>query len=176
LHTWNAWALVECGVEQKKSTVSRNDKSAIDFLKSINAADNIKFYAALWRCILWPSGNGSHYHQDLAAPGTIPERMPGFGTTQIGSLAEACGVSVETVWAAATKETMQRSLVRQWLTRHNKEQLLALGESLGVMVTDGKLDDMVAQILDRHQHSPQKKPLRLPAMIAKIADVKKGGK
>jgi hypothetical protein len=101
--------------------------------------------------------------------------MPGFSTSDIHELAEACGVSIETVWAAATKDSMQRSLVRQWLMRHNKEQLSDLGVALGHRLMGGKREEMVDELLSQHQHSPQKTPLKLPAMIAKIAGVKKGG-
>jgi ParB family transcriptional regulator, chromosome partitioning protein len=173
LHTWSDWALVECGIEQKKA--GRHDQTAVEFKKSIDAAANSKFYSALWRAILWPAGNASIYHPDLAPPGTIPERMPNFGTRQINELAEACGVSIETVWSAAAKDSMQRSLVRQWLMRHNKEQLSDLGVALGHRLMGGKRDEMVDELLSQHQSSPQKKPLKLPAMIAKIAGVKKGG-
>jgi ParB family transcriptional regulator, chromosome partitioning protein len=172
LHTWSDWALVECYVETKKG---RNDKTAAEFRKSIDAAASSKFYSALWRCILWPAGNASIFHPDLAPPGTIPEKMPGFGTRQINELAEACGVSIETVWAAAAKESMQRALVRQWLLRHTKEQLSDLGVALGHRLMGGKRDEMVDELLSQHQSSPQKKPLKLPAMIAKIAGIKKGG-
>jgi hypothetical protein len=101
--------------------------------------------------------------------------MPGFSTSDIHELAEACGVSIETVWAAASKDLMQRSLVRQWLMRHNKEQLSDLGVALGHRLMGGKREEMVDELLSQHQHSPQKTPLKLPAMIAKIAGIKKGG-
>ncbi len=177
LESWNQWALLECAPAD--ATAAKRKRSggttALEFKEAMTAADPIDFYAALWRVILWPAGKASLYHPDLAPPGSIPERMPGFGSQQINELAEACGVSIETVWDAATKDSMQRSLVRQWLTRHTKEQLVDLGKSLGVTVDEGKRDEMVETILNRHLVMPKHGPLKLPAMIAKIGGVKKGG-
>jgi ParB family transcriptional regulator, chromosome partitioning protein len=176
LQSWNDWALVETlATETNPKRKRGNAATALEFREAVTG-DAVTFYAALWRVILWPAGNGSIYHPDLAPPGTIPEKMPGFGTREINELAEACGVSIETVWAAAAKESMQRSLVRQWLMRHNKEQLSDLSVALGHRAFGGgKRDEMVDELLGQHQTSPQKKPLKLPAMIAKIARVKKGG-
>lgn len=167
---WNEWALVECGADLKSSRGGGLlNVSAVGFHKLIATTGNGNFYAALWRVLLWPAGNASIFHPDLAAPGSIPERLPQFGTKSIHQLAEACGVSMETVWMAAAKESMQRSLVRQWLTRHNKEQLVDLAKSLGVTLADGRRSDMVDELLGHHQHSPKKKPLKLPPMITKLA-------
>jgi ParB family transcriptional regulator, chromosome partitioning protein len=173
MQSWNDWAIVEITALAPKRKRG-NAATALEFKEAVTG-DAVTFYAVLWRVILWPAGNGSIYHPDLAPPGTIPEWMPNFGTRQINELAEACGVSIETVWAAAAKDSMQRSLVRQWLMRHNKEQLSDLGVALGHRLMGGKRDEMVDELLAQHQSSPQKKPLKLPAMIAKIAGVKKGG-
>jgi ParB family transcriptional regulator, chromosome partitioning protein len=175
MQSWNDWAIVEITATDTNPKRKRGSAAtALEFREAVTG-DAVTFYAVLWRVILWPAGNGSIYHPDLAPPGTIPERMPNFGTRQINELAEACGVSIETVWAAAAKDSMQRSLVRQWLMRHTKEQLSDLGVALGHRLMGGSRDDMCTELLAQHQSSPQKKPLKLPAMIAKIAGIKKGG-
>ena len=173
LGKWNDWAFAESLLlrEQTKSK-GRGELSAATFRNLSGLSDYVRFYSALWRVILWPSGTSSNPHPDLAPPGSIPEQMPGFSTQDIHELAEACGVSIETVWTTATKDSMQRSLVRQWLTRHNKEQLSDLAKSLGVAIADGKRDEIVTELLGHHQHSPQKKPLKLPAMISKLISKK----
>jgi ParB family transcriptional regulator, chromosome partitioning protein len=172
---WNEWALVDTARDPSQSGKRKGNLTAVEFVGRMPMHST--FYDALWRVILWPACNGNYGHDDLAPAGTIPETMPGFSGRVIHELAEACGVSIETVWHASAKDSMQRALVKQWLMRHNKEQLVALGESLGIMVTDGKRDDMVAQILDRHTATPGKKAvLKLPAMISKLVGKKGGAK
>lgn len=169
LQAFNEWAI--CELIEKSNRTRKN--TAIDLAATIKG-DVAEFYAMLWRVILWPSSKWTEGHGDMAAPGTIPERLPALGTMQCHELAEASGVSMETVWAAAVKDSMQRSLVRRWLMRHNKEQLTALGKSLGVAIADGKREEMAEALLKEHQKTPQKKPLKLPALLA--AAGKKGGR
>jgi ParB/RepB/Spo0J family partition protein len=169
LQAFNEWAI--CELIEKSNRTRKN--TAIDLAATIKG-DVAEFYAMLWRVILWPSSKWTEGHDDMAPPGTIPERLPALGTMQCHELAEAAGVSMETVWAAAAKDSMQRSLVRRWLLRHNKEQLTALGKSLGVAIADGKREEMAEALLKEHQKTPQKKPLKLPALLA--AAGKKGGR
>lgn len=170
IQVFNDWAICELFDLSKPS---KRGNTAVELRDKIKG-DVAEFYASLWRVILWPSSKWTVGHGDMAAPGTIPERLPALGTLPCHELAEAAGVSMETVWAAAAKDSMQRSLVRRWLLRHNKEQLTALGKSLGVAIADGKRDAMVEALLVEHQKSPQKKPLKLPASLA--AAGKKGGR
>ena len=172
LQAFNDWAFCEL-VDRSKA--SKKPENAAAELRDAIKGDVAEFYAKLWAVILWPSSKWTVGHDDMAAPGTIPERLPSLGTLQCHELAAACGVSMETVWAAAAKDSMQRSLVRRWLLRHNKEQLVALGKSLGVAIAEDKRDAMVEALLKEHQNTPQKKPLKLPALLVTAAG-KKGGR
>lgn len=178
LSQWNKWAIDDCIKDDvAKVPKSHHSLTAATFCSLIGRAGCNNFYAALWRVILWPACNGNFGHPDLAPAGTIPERMPGFSGRVIHELADAVGVSIETVWNASTKDSMQRALVKQWLMRHNKEQLQDLAKSLGESITDGKREEMVDELLSYHVATPGKKAvLKLPAMIAKLVGKKGGAK
>ena len=170
---WNEWAMVD--VIADPSTSKRKTSTAMDFVTRL--PQHSVFYDSLWRVVLWPACRGNYGHEDLAPAGTIPETMPGFSGRVIHELAEACGVSIETVWNASTKDSMQRALVKQWLMRHNKEQLQDLAKSLGESIDDGKREEMVDELLSYHVATPGKKAvLKLPAMISKLVGKKGGAK
>jgi ParB family transcriptional regulator, chromosome partitioning protein len=175
---WNEWAFADCIKAEGPKVPKRNGTlTAVTFDELIARADNIKFYAALWRVILWPACNGNFGHPDLAPAGTIPERMPGFSGRVIHELAEACGVSIETVWHASARESMQRALVKQWLMRHTADQLTDLGVALGHRLMGGKREERVDELLSVHVATPGKKAvLKLPPMISKLVGKKGGAK
>jgi ParB family transcriptional regulator, chromosome partitioning protein len=170
---WNEWAMVD--VIADPSTSKRKTSTAMDFVNRL--PQHSVFYDSLWRVVLWPACRGNYGHDDLAPTGTIPERMPGFSGRVIHELAEACGVSIETVWHASAKDSMQRALVKQWLMRHTADQLTDLGVALGHRLMGGKREERVDELLSVHVSTPGKKAvLKLPAMIAKLVGKKGGAK
>jgi ParB family transcriptional regulator, chromosome partitioning protein len=172
---WNEWALVDTASDSSQSGKRKGNCSAVEFVGRMPMHST--FYDSLWRVVLWPACRGNYGHDDLAPAGTIPERMPGFSGRVIHELAEACGVSIETVWHASAKDSMQRALVKQWLMRHNKEQLQDLAKSLGSYIGNGKREDMVDELLSYHAATPGKKAvLKLPPMISKLVGKKGGAK
>jgi ParB family transcriptional regulator, chromosome partitioning protein len=174
--SWNEWAMVDLARNPNAPGKSKlAGIKAVEFITQPGACN--AFYESLWRVVLWPARNGNYGHDDLAPAGTIPERMPGFSGRVIHELAEACGVSIETVWHASAKDSMQRALVKQWLMRHTADQLTDLGVALGHRLMGGKREERVDELLSVHVATPGKKAvLKLPPMISKLVGKKGGAK
>lgn len=159
LATLHEWAVSEC---------EPHDGGRLDSLAAVNQRMGLialDFPTALWRVTLWPVATTNHPHADLA-PGSIPERLPTLSHSFTDELAAAVGVSMETVWTAATVDGFPRELVRQWLTRHLVWQLVALAKELKLSIDPGRRGDMVDAILSQHTAG---RPLRIPARVTKMA-------
>lgn len=180
MEQWNEWAMLDSASSAGASpSRKRGASNAVEFAGRMQVTTG--FYDSLWRVILWPACRGNFGHDDLAPAGTIPERMPGFSGRVIHELAEACGVSIETVWHASANDSMQRAIVKQWLMRHTADQLTDLGVALGHRLMGGKREERVDELLSYHVATPGKKAaLKLPTMISKLVGiglqiVRKGG-
>jgi hypothetical protein len=154
----NEWAIAD------ESTYDSKRKSdCVSWHAQIAEIGTAAFYCALWRVMLWPAATHNSSHPDLVL-GSLPERLPAFRHKSIPDLAAAVGVSIETVWEAARKSSMQQALVGQWMTRHTKEQLVDLAKSLGHSLDEkDQRAVMVDKLLDWHKLEG----LKLPAMIKK---------
>lgn len=159
LQTLHQWAISQC----RLSAGSRLD-SVADFSRQMCLVA-LEFPLALWRVALWPVASEETAHDDLAPSGQLPERLPTLNEEDVDALAEMVGVSVETVWKAATVDGPLRQLVRQWLMRHTADQRTDLRKELKINgQAAAKRDADVDQILAAHTAA---KPLTLPKRFAK---------
>lgn len=164
------WSLVDVGLSAHDNTPARIEELGSTSCLIWNA----------YRLLLWPVASHDKSHGDLTAPGLLPDALPALDGLIVDELAEVVGVSMETVWRDArsgvdfsAETNTLREMVRKWLGRHTKEQLVDLAAELGVTLIDGRRDEMVDGLLALHT-TAAKKSLKLPTAFAKPSRV--GGK
>lgn len=154
-----AWAMSQCDPTPTSEYMTCAEFSQHMCLVALD------FPLALWRVSLWPVAADEHPHDDLAAPGVLPEKLPSLAPSHVDALADVAGVSMETFWRAAAKDGPARELLRQWLTRHTADQRDDLRKELKLKPLAGsKRDAAVDQILAAHTVL---KLLPLPKRLAK---------